>query len=160
MKSICEVKTMDYILADQKLTVSENFLLSLLDAITRVKKQIDKTSFKDDEREMAFIVRKNIRELECKITTAFHWWYLQEYDPIPEKNENDPFFDTKQKRVCYLNNEMLRWATELYTDDSRCKGDSFFESRFFKQNIKPELAYIYVSLKNAKIDECGFVVPR
>ena len=151
---------METTIAYAKQEVSENFLLSLLDAITRAKKQIDKTSFKDDEREMAFIVRKNIRELECKITTAFHWWYLREYNPIPEKNENDPFFDTKQKRVCYLNNEMLRLATELYTDDSRCKGDAFFESKFFKQNIKPELAYIYVSLKNAKIDECGFVVPR
>lgn len=152
---------METTIAYAKQEVSENFLLSLLDAITRVKKQIDKTTFKDDEREMAFIVRKNIRELECKITTAFHWWFLPGFDPVPEVGkEDDPFFDTKQKRVCYLNNEILRWATELYTDDSRCKGDSFFESKFFKQNIKPELTYIYVSLKNAKINECGFVVPR
>lgn len=112
---------------------------------------IDGFAFNDEEIEMAFIVRKEINELRHKLTTAVCWRKLS------DKNEDDIFFDTKQKRNCYLHNEVLRWATILYTDDKRCKGDAFFESDFFKYTIKPELEFIYRSLNTAKLDENGRV---
>lgn len=130
-------------------------LYTLIDETIWLIGAIDGFAFNDEEIEMAFIVRKEINELRHKLTTAVCWRKLSDID---KDDAFDVVFDTKQKRNCYLHNEVLRWATSLYTDDKRCKGDAFFESDFFTYTIKPELEFIYRSLNTAKLDENGLVI--